>query len=116
MLLESGRRAVSSSLRAAGVSDDWQDHYSFLQTVGRKAKHVAKQWLLVAVRQIPVSQVGGFIKLALDDSPTKRCRPKVQLAGVRHTPTLGPSGSACRLWCMAPGAANNSGFLNLDSG
>jgi hypothetical protein len=42
MLLGCGRRTVSRWLRAAGVSDDWQDHYYFLQTLGRKAKHVAK--------------------------------------------------------------------------
>ena len=47
----------------------------------------------VAVRQIPRSYVGEFIKLALDDSPTKRYGPKVQLAGMHHNPTPGPSGS-----------------------
>jgi hypothetical protein len=93
MLLGRGRRAVCCWLRAAGVSDDWQDHYYFLQTLGRKAKHVAKQLLHVAVRQIPVSHVGEFIKLALDDSPTKRYGPKVQLACTHHNPTPGPSGS-----------------------
>ena len=67
MLLGCGRRTVSCWLRAAGVSDDWQDHYYFLQTLGRKAKHVAKQLLHVAVRQITVSHVGEFIKFALDD-------------------------------------------------
>ncbi|MEI7702504.1 MAG: hypothetical protein WCK86_22110 [Planctomycetia bacterium] len=45
------------------------------------------------MRQIPVSHVGEFIKLALDDSPTKRYGPKVQLAGMHHNPTPGPSGS-----------------------
>ncbi|MGV2337800.1 MAG UNVERIFIED_CONTAM: hypothetical protein LVR18_28195 [Planctomycetaceae bacterium] len=40
MLLRCGRRTVSCWLRAAGVSDDWQDHYYFLQTLGRKAKQV----------------------------------------------------------------------------
>ncbi|MFM8723664.1 MAG: transposase [Planctomycetaceae bacterium] len=93
MLLGCARRTVSCWLRAAGVSDDWQDHYYFLQTLGRKAKHVAKQLLHVAVRQVPVSHVGEFIKLALDDSPTKRYGPKVQLAGMHHNPTPGPSGS-----------------------
>ncbi|MFN5078460.1 MAG: hypothetical protein ACK5MO_22965, partial [Planctomyces sp.] len=65
MLLGCGRRTVSCWLRAAGVSDDWQDHYYFLQTLGRKAKHVAKQLLHVAVRQVPVSHGDQFIKLAL---------------------------------------------------
>ena len=76
-----------------GVSDDWQNHYYFLQTLGSKAKHVARQLLHVAVRQIPVSHVGEFIKLALDDSPTNRYGPKMQLACMHHNPTPGPSGS-----------------------
>ena len=38
MLLGSGRKTVSCWLRAAGVTDDWQDHYYFLQTLGRSAK------------------------------------------------------------------------------
>lgn len=93
MLLGSGRRTVSCWLRAAGVNHDWQDHYYFLQSLGRRAKRVATELLHLAVKQIPVSHVGGFIKLALDDSPTKRYGPKVQLAGTHHNPTPGPSGS-----------------------
>ena len=93
MLLTSGRRTVSSWLRAVGVGDDWQDHYYFLQTLGRSAGRVATQLLFLAVKQIPVSHVGPYVKLAIDDSPTKRYGPKVELAGIHHNPTPGPSGS-----------------------
>ena len=93
MVLASGRRTVSSWLRAAGVSDDWQDHYYFLQTLGRSAERVATELLLLAVKQIPISHIGPYVKLAIDDSPTKRYGPKVELAGVHHNPTPGPSGS-----------------------
>jgi hypothetical protein len=93
MLLSHGRRTVSSWLRAACVSDGWQDHYHFLQTLGRSAGRVASQLLLLAVKQIPRSHIGGYVKLAIDDSPTKRYGPKVQLAGIHHNPTPGPSGS-----------------------
>ena len=93
MILSSGRRTVSSWLRAAGVSDDWQDHYYFLQTLGRSAGRVATELLHLAVKQIPVSHIGPYVKLAIDDSPTKRYGPKVQLAGIHHNPTPGPSGS-----------------------
>ena len=72
MMLGSGRRTVSCWLRAEGVTDDWQDHYYFLQTLGRSAKRVATELLHLAVKQIPVSQIDEFIKLAIDDSPTKR--------------------------------------------
>jgi hypothetical protein len=93
MLLSSGRRTVSSWLRAAGVSDDWRDHYYFLQTVGRKSGQIAQMLLSLAVRQIPASHVGEFVKLAIDDSPTKRYGPKIELAGIHHNPTPGPEGS-----------------------
>jgi len=93
MLLSSGRRTVSSWLRAAGVGDDWQDHYYFLQTLGRRAEWVATELLFLVVRRIPASHVGPYVKLALDDSPTKRYGPKVELAGIHHNPTPGPSGS-----------------------
>lgn len=93
MILGSGRRTVSCWLRAVGVLDDWRDHYHFLQTLGRSAGRVALQLLRLAVRQIPLSHVGQYVKLAIDDSPTKRYGPKVELAGIHHNPTPGPSGS-----------------------
>ena len=93
MLLASGRRTVSCWFRAAGVSDDWQDHYYFLQSLGHGAERVATELLLLAVKQIPISHVGPYVKLAIDDSPTKRYGPKVELAGIHHNPTPGPSGS-----------------------
>jgi DDE superfamily endonuclease len=93
MLLASGRRTVSSWLRAAGVCDDWQDHYYFLQTLGRSAGRVATELLFLVVRWIPASHVGPYVKLALDDSPTKRYGPHVQLAGIHHNPTPGPAGA-----------------------
>lgn len=93
MVLGSGRRTVSSWLRAAGVADDWQDHYYFLQTLGRSAGGVATRLLVLLVRRIPVSHVGPYVKLAIDDSPTKRYGPNVELAGIHHNPTPGPSGS-----------------------
>jgi hypothetical protein len=64
MILSCGRRTVSCWLRSGDVSEDWQDHYYFLQTLGRSAKRVATQLLHLAVRHIPVSHVGEFVKLA----------------------------------------------------
>ena len=93
MLLASGRRTVSSWLRAAGIGDDWQDRYYFLQTLGRSAGRVATELLFLVVRRIPASHVGPYVKLALDDSPTKRYGPKVEMAGIHHNPTPGLSGS-----------------------
>jgi len=75
------------------VSADDREHDYFLQTVDRKAKQVAKKLLHVAVRQIPVSRPREFIKLALDDSRTKRYGPKLQLAGRHQNPMPGPAGA-----------------------
>jgi hypothetical protein len=49
MILSCGRLTVSCWLRAGDVSEDLQDHYYFLQTLGRSAKDVATQLLFLAV-------------------------------------------------------------------
>ena len=93
MVLASGRRTVLSWLRAAGATADWQDHYYFLQTVGRNVRPLATKLFFLAIRQIPFRHVGEFVKLAIDDSPTKRYGSKIELAGIHHNPTPGQSGS-----------------------
>ncbi len=88
MLFAGGRRTVTTWLRAAGVSDDYQDYYYFLSAVGRKTKSVAERlfmWLL-AVLPLPAR-----LLLTIDDSPTKRYGPKVEGADIHHNPTPGPA-------------------------
>ena len=41
ILFAQGRKTVTSWLRAAGVSDDFQGYYYFLAPLGRKTKSVA---------------------------------------------------------------------------
>jgi hypothetical protein len=88
MLFASGRRTVTTWLRAAGVSDDYQDDHHFLATVGRNAKIVAARLfgLLLVVLPLPER-----LLLVIDDSPTKRYGPKVEGADVHHNPTPGPA-------------------------
>ena len=43
ILFASGRRTVTTWLRAAGVSDDFQDYYYFIECVGRKSESIASQ-------------------------------------------------------------------------
>lgn len=88
MLFAGGRRTVTSWLRAAGVSDDYQDYYYFLEGVGRKSKQVATRLALLVLRTIPLPE---RVELIIDDSPTKRYGPKVEGAGVHHNPTPGPA-------------------------
>jgi hypothetical protein len=89
ILLASGRRTVTTWLRAAGVSDDYQDYYYFLAGVGGQSESIATQLLALVLRTLPLPQ---RVLLAIDDSPTKRYGPQVEGADVHHNPTPGPAG------------------------
>jgi len=88
MLFAGGRRTVTTWLRAAGVSDDYQDYYYFLECVGRKSESIATRLLALVLRTLPLP---GRLLLVIDDSPTKRYGPKVEGADVHHNPTPGPA-------------------------
>ncbi len=88
MLLASGRRTVTTWLRAAGVSDDFQNYYYFLICVGRKSESIATQLMILLLRILPLRE---RVLLVIDDSPTKRYGPKVEGADVHHNPTPGPA-------------------------
>lgn len=88
MLFASGRRTVTTWLRAAGVSDDYQDYYYFLAAVGRNAKFVAERLFALLLVVLPLPE---RLLLVIDDSPTKRYGPKVEGADVHHNPTPGPA-------------------------
>jgi len=87
MLFASGRRCVTTWLRAAGISTDFADYYYFIAALGRKSESVATALLVLLLRHLP----GQRVLLGLDDSPTKRYGPKVQGAGIHHNPTPGPT-------------------------
>ncbi len=88
MLFAGGRRTVTTWLRAAGVSDDFQDYYYFLAALGRKINLVATQLVALILRTLPLTE---RLLLVIDDSPTKRYGPKVEGADVHHNPTPGPA-------------------------
>jgi hypothetical protein len=88
ILLASGRRTVTTWLRAAGVSDDYQDYYYFLTRVGDKSKSIATQLVALLLRTLPLPE---RLLLVIDDSPTKRYGPHVEGADVHHNPTPGPA-------------------------
>ena len=52
ILFAHGRRTVTTWLRAAGVSDDFQDYYYFLAALGRKTKSIATQLSLTSMNRI----------------------------------------------------------------
>ena len=90
ILFASGRRTVTTWLRAAGVSDDYQDYYYFLARVGRKSESIATQLVALLLCNLPLP---GRVLLVIDDSPTKRYGPQVEGADVHHNPTPGPADS-----------------------
>ena len=88
ILFAHGRRTVTSWLRAAGVSADFQDYYYFLAALGRKIKPVATQLLLLVLRTLPLPD---RLLAVIDDTPTKRYGPKVEGADIHRNPTPGPA-------------------------
>jgi hypothetical protein len=88
ILFAHGRRTVTTWLRAAGVSDDFQDYYYFLAPLGRKSKVVATQLLVLVLRRLPLPD---RLLAVIDDSPTKRYGPKVEGADIHRNPTPGPA-------------------------
>ncbi len=88
ILLASGRRTVTTWLRAAGISDDFDDYYYFLAVVGGKTKSIATQLVLLVLRVLPLP---ARLLLVIDDSPTKRYGPKVEGADIHRNPTPGPA-------------------------
>jgi hypothetical protein len=88
ILFAHGRRTVTTWLRAAGVSDDYQDYYYFLAALGRKTKSAATQWLLLLLRTLPLPD---RLLAVIDDTPTKRYGPHVEGADIHRNPTPGPA-------------------------
>ena len=88
MLFAGGRRTVTTWLRAAGVSPDYQRYYYFLAAVGRKSETLASRLVGMVLCALPLPE---RLLLVIDDSPTKRFGPKVEGADVHHNPTPGPA-------------------------
>ena len=88
MLFASGRRTVSTWLRAAGVSEDYQDYYYALSAIGHKINPIAMRLVTLILKTLPLP---NRLLLVVDDSPTKRYGPKVEGADIHHNPTPGPA-------------------------
>lgn len=90
-LLATGRRTVTSWVRAAGLTAAFRPSYTTLAAVGQRTDHGAAR-LAHAVLKPRLAQVDRLV-FALDDTPTQRYGPQVEGAGVHHNPTPGPAGS-----------------------
>jgi len=89
-LLAGGRRTAASWFRAAGVGEDWDRFYECLQSVGKNATSLMLPLVIFIVRKFDPG-AGGYWKMAVDDSPTKRFGRCVEAANVHHNPTPGPA-------------------------
>ena len=87
-----GRRTVTTWIRAAKLSDQYQSCYIAVAAAGKKADSIARRLLTEVVT--PLLKGATRLTLAIDDTPTKRYGPQVQGAGIHHNPTPGPAGSA----------------------
>jgi hypothetical protein len=83
ILFGHGRRTVTSWLRTAGISTDYEDYFYFLSSLRRKTGSVAERLLMLVLRKLPLPE---RLLLVIDDSPTKRYGPKVEEAGLHHNP------------------------------
>jgi hypothetical protein len=90
-VLARGRRTVTSWIRAAGLSRQYQRCYTTVAAAGKRADKIASRLVDEAVKPLVAGQ--ARLTLALDDTPTQRYGPYVQGAGIHHNPTPGPAGS-----------------------
>jgi hypothetical protein len=94
LLFAGGRRVVASWIRTAGFSDDYQDYYFLLRSVGQLWQELGRRVLVMVRRRVRKDQ--ERVLVAIDDSPTNRYGPKVSEAGIFHDPTPGVAGQARR--------------------
>jgi hypothetical protein len=89
MLFAGGRRTVTTWLRAAGVSDDYQDYYYFLVGVGRKSESIATQLLGLVRKSVRVAWIAQLLSVARQHS-----LESVRFDGRQTQVGYGPTGSA----------------------
>src|SRR4051812_15797132 len=90
MLFARGRRTVTTWLRAGGLSPHFRPCYYLLGSLGRRTERLARSLLHWVI--VPLLGSSDRLLFGLDDTPTARYGPKVQGAGIHHTPTPGPAG------------------------
>jgi DDE superfamily endonuclease len=88
ILLASERRTVTSWFRAAEITAEFRAAYNTVWSCGRRA-----DWMAVPVlRTVETILPPGRLRLALDDTPTRRWGPEIEGAGLPHNPNPGPAG------------------------
>jgi len=84
------RRTVTTWLQAAQMSDDYQRAFYHMPHIGRKCNVLFENMLDILLEKLStVIDSAAYIRITLDDSPTKRYGKKVEGAGYHHNPTPG---------------------------
>jgi hypothetical protein len=85
-LFAKGRRTVTSWFRAAGISTEFRQAYTAINSVGHARTGMA--WsTFAALRPLLGSK---RLLIAIDDTPTPRYGPEVEGAGIHRHPSAGP--------------------------
>ena len=84
------RRTCTSWFRTGDITQEFRRGYRVIGVTGRQVKPMA-QSILFNLADSPAAAQQPRIKLALDDTPSKRYGPHVEGAGVHHNPTPGPA-------------------------
>jgi hypothetical protein len=90
-VLARGHRTITSWIRAAGLSRQFQRCYTAVAAADKQANLIAARLFHEVVKLLVAES--PRITLAIDDTPTQRYGPYVQRAGIHHNPTPGPAGS-----------------------
>src|ERR1700690_1260311 len=88
ILFARGCRTVTSWLRAGDIGEDFRQSYVTVCAVGRAVDSMA----ITALDVVEPLVKGNRLRIALDDTPTKRYGPCVEGAGIHHHPSPGPAG------------------------
>ena len=93
ILLAGGRRTVTSWFRAAGITAEFRAAYNTVWACGRRA-----DWMAVPVlRTVETILPPGRLRLALDDTPTRRWGPEIEGAGLHHNSAIPGETTTCHL-------------------
>jgi hypothetical protein len=107
ILFATGRRTVTSWLRACGVTDEFRPAYTTICAVGRRADLLA---ISVVHTVRPALSGRRRLTVAIDDTPTARWGPEVEGCGTHRNPSPGPAGERYlygHVWVMLAALARH---------
>ena len=90
MMFADDRRVAAAWFVSAGVQDDWDRFYDCLISIGKNSRQLALPLAITVLHKFARGS-DRPIRVAIDDSPTKRYGKCVEGAGVHHHPTPGPA-------------------------